>query len=256
MQGPIETPIIKVVIPARNEQTAIATVIAQIPDYVAQIIVADNGSTDATNRVARQAGAQTVFVEPAGYGRACLAAIETAGTCDIIVFLDGDASDYPEDMTELLAPIIAGEKDLMIGSRIHDGIEKGSLTPQQIFGNKLACFLMKLIWGSTFTDLGPFRAIRSESLAALNMQAPTFGWTVEMQARALKQGLRYGEAPMRYRKRIGTSKISGTVKGVILAGYYILFTIFKEALTPKQKTSQQKNPSPASDQTANDKTAI
>jgi len=177
----------------------------------------------------------TVYVAEPGYGRACLAAIDAAGDCDIIVFLDGDASDYPEDMTEMLAPIIAGEKDLMIGSRINKRIEKGSLTPQQMFGNRLACFLMKLFWGSTFTDLGPFRAIRSSALTQLNMQAPTFGWTVEMQARALKQKIRYGEVAVRYRKRIGVSKISGTVKGVILAGYYILFTIFKEALTPRQK---------------------
>jgi len=194
----------------------------------------DNGSTDGTAHAAQAAGAKTVYVEEPGYGRACLAAIEAAGECDIIVFLDGDASDYPEDMTEMLAPIIAGEKDLMIGSRIHKMIEKGSLTPQQMFGNSLACFLMKLFWGSTFTDLGPFRAIRSDSLAQLNMQAPTFGWTVEMQARALKQKMRCGEVSVRYRKRIGVSKISGTLKGVVMAGYYILFTIFKEALTPRK----------------------
>lgn len=231
---PITNPIIKVVIPARNEVDAIPKVIAEIPNYIAEIIVADNGSTDGTAKAAQAAGAKTVYVEEPGYGRACLAAIEAAGACDIIVFLDGDASDYPEDMTEMLAPIIAGEKDLMIGSRINKMIEKGSLTPQQMFGNSLACFLMKLIWGSTFTDLGPFRAIRTEALAQLNMQAPTFGWTVEMQARALKQNLKCGETSVRYRKRIGTSKISGTVKGVVLAGYYILFTIFKEAITPRQ----------------------
>jgi len=236
MQNPINNPVIKIVIPARNEVEAIPKVIAQIPDYVAQIIVADNGSTDGTAHAAKAAGATTIYVQQPGYGRACLAAIDAAGDCDIIVFLDGDASDYPEDMTELVAPIIAGEKDLMIGSRIHNMIEKGSLTPQQMFGNRLACFLMKIIWGSTFTDLGPFRAIRKDALEALNMQAPTFGWTVEMQARALKQGLRCGETAVRYRKRIGVSKISGTVKGVILAGYYILFTIFKEAVTPRQKS--------------------
>jgi len=232
---PINDPVIKVVIPARNEEDALPKVIAEIPDYVSEIIVADNGSTDNTAQVAQAAGAKTIYVETPGYGRACLAAIQAAGPCDIIVFLDGDASDYPEDMTEMLAPIIAGEKDFMVGSRIHKTIEKGSLTPQQMFGNTLACFLMKLFWGSAFTDLGPFRAIRTDSLERLNMQAPTFGWTVEMQARALKQKLRYDEIAVRYRKRIGVSKISGTMKGVVLAGYYILFTIFKEALTPRQK---------------------
>ncbi len=245
MLNPIANPVIKVVIPARNEVKAIPKVINEIPDYIAQIIVADNGSTDGTAKAAQALGAKIVYVKDAGYGRACLAGIQAAGACDILVFLDGDASDYPEDMTEMLAPIIAGEKDMMIGSRINKTIEKGSLTPQQMFGNSLACFLMKIFWRSKFTDLGPFRAIRRESLEQLNMHAPTFGWTVEMQARALKQKLRCGETVVRYRKRIGTSKISGTVKGVILAGYYILFTIFKEALTPKQKPQRAVNPTSA-----------
>ena len=230
MTTAFKDPIIKVIIPARNEAGAIGKVISEIPDYVDTIIVADNGSTDDTAKIAKAAGAQVTYVELAGYGRACLAGIEAAGLCDIIVFLDGDASDYPEDMTPMLAPIIAGEKDLILGSRIHKGIDEGALTPQQKFGNSLACILMKIIWGSKFTDLGPFRAIRRDALEQLGMEAPTFGWTVEMQARALKQKLRYAEIPVRYRKRIGTSKISGTVKGVVLAGYYILFTIFKEAI--------------------------
>lgn len=226
-------PIIKVVIPARNEVQAITKVIEAIPSTVSEIIIADNGSTDGTSKAAQAAGASTVYVETPGYGRACLAGIDAAGDYDIMVFLDGDASDYPEDIDDLIAPIISGEKDFMVGSRLNPQLEDGALTVQQRFGNRLACFLMTLFWKSTFTDLGPFRAITKDALEGLNMEAPTFGWTVEMQVRALKQGLRYGEVPVRYRPRIGKSKISGTLSGVVLAGYYILGTIFKEALTRK-----------------------
>lgn len=221
---------ITVIIPARNEAAALPKVLGSIPDYVSEVIVADNGSTDGTSAVAKAHGANVVYVETPGYGRACLAGIAAAEPTDIIVFLDGDASDYPEDMDDLLAPILDGDVDFVIGSRLRGEREKGSLTPQQAFGNRLACFLMTLFWKSRFTDIGPFRAIRAKTLAELNMQAPTFGWTVEMQVRALKQGVAYTEVPMRYRKRIGVSKISGTVKGVILAGYYILSTIFIEKL--------------------------
>ena len=221
-------PVIKVVIPARNEEKALGKVLSEIPDNVDSVIVADNGSTDGTACVARDHGAEVVTVPEAGYGRACLAGIDAAGTCDIIVFLDGDASDYPGQLTELVAPIAADTVDLVIGSRVLGQREKGSLTPQQRFGNALACLLMRLFWKSKFTDLGPFRAIRKSSLDSLNMEAPTFGWTVEMQVRALKQGLRCDEVAVDYRKRIGKSKISGTVKGVVLAGYYILGTIFVE----------------------------
>jgi len=223
-------PVIKVVIPARNEEQALGKVIREIPDNIHEVIVADNGSTDGTARVAEELGAVVVSVPEAGYGRACLAGIAAADPCDIIVFLDGDASDYPAQLTELVAPIIADRADLVIGSRVKGKREKGSLTPQQRFGNALACWLMKIFWKSRFTDLGPFRAIRKTSLDALDMKAPTFGWTVEMQVRALKQNLRCAEIAVDYRKRIGKSKISGTVRGVILAGYYILATIFKEAL--------------------------
>jgi len=223
-------PIVKVVIPAQNEERAIEKVISEIPDWVSEIIIADNGSTDNTAQVAKDHGATVISVPEAGYGRACMGGIAAAGEYDIIVFLDGDASDYPEDMSLLVQPIRDGEADMVIGSRVLGKLEKGSLTPQQRFGNSLACWLMKLIWKHRYTDLGPFRAISREGLEKLNMEAPTFGWTVEMQIRALKQGLRCQDAPVRYRKRIGKSKISGTVKGVIMAGVYILGTIFAEAV--------------------------
>lgn len=223
--------IIKVVIPAQNEERAIGKVISEIPDWVSEVIIADNGSTDKTAEVAREHDATVVSIPEAGYGRACLGGIAAAGTYDILVFLDGDASDYPEDMNLLVGPIRDGKADMVIGSRVLGKLEKGSLTPQQRFGNALACWLIKLVWKHKYTDLGPFRAISKEGLEKLDMQAPTFGWTVEMQIRALKQGLRCQDVPVRYRKRIGKSKISGTVKGVIMAGVYILGTIFKEAMT-------------------------
>lgn len=221
---------IKVVIPAQNEERAIGKVISEIPDWVNEVIVADNGSMDDTAKVAKDHGATVVSVPEAGYGRACLGGIAAAGDYDILVFLDGDASDYPEDMAGLLQPIRDGQADMVIGSRVLGERQKGSLTLQQRFGNALACWLMKVIWKHSYTDLGPFRAISREGLEKLDMEAPTFGWTVEMQIRALKQGLKCQDAPVRYRHRIGKSKISGTIKGVILAGVYILGTIFKEAV--------------------------
>ena len=231
--------IIKLVIPARNEEDAIGIVVKSVVDQVDTVVVADNGSTDTTADTARDAGAIVVSVPEPGYGRACLAAIEAAGEHDILVFMDGDASDDPDDLPTLLAPILSDEADMVIGSRILGDCDPGSLTVQQRFGNTLACKLMHMFWGHKFTDLGPFRAIRKTSYDALNMKAPTFGWTVEMQVRALKHGLRCTEVPVHYRKRIGVSKISGTIKGVILAGWYILGTIFLEAVRGK-KTSPDK----------------
>jgi len=230
-------PIIKLVIPARNEEDAIGAVVKSVVNQVDAVVVADNGSTDATAEIAKAAGALVVSVPEAGYGRACLAAIETAGEHDILVFMDGDASDDPNDLQALLAPILSGEADMVIGSRILGDCDPGALTVQQRFGNTLACKLMHLFWGFKFTDLGPFRAIRKTSYDKLNMQAPTFGWTVEMQVRALKQGLRCTEIPVHYRERIGVSKISGTIRGVILAGWYILGTIFLEAIRGKKGQS-------------------
>ena len=225
-------PIVHVIIPAFNEEMSIAKVINEIPRRLAsKIIVVNNGSTDATAMRAREAGA-VVLDEPArGYGNACLTGIEYCKNQqpqpDVVVFLDADHSDYPEEMVRLVRPILAQECDLVIGSRSLGERQRGSMTIQQIFGNWLATSLLKLFFNARFTDLGPFRAIRFSSLLALNMQDRNYGWTVEMQVKAARQRLRFAEIPVRYRKRIGVSKVSGTVKGTIMAGYKILYTLFK-----------------------------
>jgi len=239
---PATDPNIAVIIPALNEEAAIGGVVSRIPAFVDQIIVADNGSTDRTARRALAAGAEVVSVPIAGYGRACLAGVAEAKAADILVFLDGDGSDAPEEMAELVAPILSGEADMIIGSRVLGDAEAGSLTLPQRFGNRLACVLMRLFWGAKYTDLGPFRAIRRTAYDQLDMVAPTYGWTVEMQVRALKQKLAVGDVPVSYAKRIGVSKISGTVRGVVLAGVYILGTIFAERLGrgPKPAKSRLK----------------
>ncbi len=224
--------IIKVIIPAFNEENGIGEVIREIPEeLVAEIIVVNNASTDNTETIASAAGA-TVLREPVpGYGRACLTGIDylkqSLPKPDIVVFLDADHSDYPEEISLVLTPILQGNADLVIGSRALGKKEHGSMTPQQIFGNWLATRLLKLFYGVTFTDLGPFRAIRFSKLIELEMEDKTYGWTVEMQLKAARKGLQCVEVPVRYRKRIGFSKISGTMKGTIMAGYKILATIFK-----------------------------
>ena len=222
---------IKVIIPAYNEQDSITNVINDIPSIVDEIIVVSNNSTDATEQNAKKAGATVLTENRKGYGYACLKGMEYIANQknkpDIVVFLDGDYSDYPEQLTELVAPIINQNIDFVIGTRIEKLRESGSMTPQQIFGNWLATFLMKLFFGATFTDLGPFRAIKYHKLLDLKMRDKTYGWTVEMQLKALKQKLSYVEIPMKYRNRIGVSKVSGTVKGSILAGVKILSWIFK-----------------------------
>ncbi len=217
------------IIPALNEEAAIGRVVRSVRDQVDRVIVADNGSTDRTADEASAAGANVVFVAKAGYGRACLAGVTAAADADLLIFMDGDGADDPADLKALIAPILAGQTDFVIGSRALGERQAGSLTLPQRWGNALAAQLMQFFWGAAFTDLGPFRAIKRSAYERLNMQAPTFGWTVEMQVRALKHGVRYTEIPVSYRRRIGVSKISGTVKGVILAGAYILGTIFKEA---------------------------
>ena len=224
-------PIIKVIIPAYNEQDSIGHVIKDIPDIVDEIIVVSNNSTDHTEHVARAAGATTLFEAKKGYGYACLKGMEYVASItpkpDIIVFLDGDYSDYPEQLTALVAPIINNNIDFVIGSRVKRLREGGSMTIPQIFGNWLATFLMRLMFRSKFTDLGPFRAIKYDKLLALHMEDKTYGWTIEMQLKALKQNFTYTEVPMKYRNRIGVSKVSGTIKGAIFAGIKILGWIFK-----------------------------
>ena len=225
------TPIIKVIIPAYNEQDSIGKVIQDIPNIVNEVIVISNNSTDKTEENARKAGATVLTESRKGYGYACLKGMDyianTAIKPEIVVFLDGDYSDYPEQLTDLIQPIIAQDLDFVIGARVKELRETGAMTPQQIFGNWLATFLMKVFFGARFTDLGPFRAIKYQKLLALNMEDKTYGWTVEMQLKALKQKLSYTEIPMKYRNRIGVSKVSGTVKGSILAGIKILSWIFK-----------------------------
>ena len=223
--------IIKVIIPAFNEEASIGKVISEIPDLVSEIIVVSNNSSDQTETVAKMAGA-TVLREPQkGYGYACLKGLEYIASQeikpDIVVFLDGDYSDYPRDLHEIVAPIINNNMDLVIGSRVKRWREKGSMTFPQIFGNWLATSLMKLFFNAKFTDLGPFRAIKYKKLLSLEMQDKTYGWTVEMQLKAIKQKLTYIEVPVHYKNRIGTSKVSGTVKGAIFAGVKILGWIFK-----------------------------
>jgi len=217
---------VSVIIPVLNEEGAIANVINDIPkSLVQEIIVVDNGCTDRTAEIARKHGAKVISEPQRGYGSACLAGIAAVQTADIVVFLDGDYSDDPTEMPSLVKPIQEGVAEFVIGTRIPS--EKGALLPQAQFGNKLATFLMRIFFGIRYTDLGPFRAIRYEQLQALDMQDKNFGWTIEMQLKAAKMGLNVCEVPVSYRKRIGTSKISGTFLGSLKAGVKILTTLFR-----------------------------
>ncbi|HAV55705.1 MAG TPA: UDP-glucose--dolichyl-phosphate glucosyltransferase [Aequorivita sp.] len=222
---------IKVIIPAFNEEASIGKVIAEIPDFVSEVIVVDNNSTDNTSEIAKNAGATVLFQPKAGYGNACLKGMEYISEEDIkpeiIVFLDGDYSDYPSELTKIVAPILEDDIDFVVGARVKALREAGSMTFPQRFGNALATRLMKLFFNSKFTDLGPFRAIKYDKLLALNMEDKTYGWTVEMQLKVLKKKFTYVEVPVKYKNRIGTSKVSGTVKGAIFAGVKILSWIFK-----------------------------
>lgn len=222
---------IHVIIPAFNEEASIGYVINDIPDIVTEIIVVNNNSTDNTVVVAKNEGATVLHESKKGYGFACLKGLEYIASKknkpNIVVFLDGDYSDFPEQLTALVAPIVEKDIDFVVGSRVKEHREEGAMTVPQKFGNWLATKLMKLFFNSRFTDLGPFRAIKYDKLLALEMEDKTYGWTVEMQLKALKRNYSYTEIPMKYRNRIGVSKVSGTVKGAIFAGIKILGWIFK-----------------------------
>ena len=223
---------IKVVIPANNEEQSIGLVVQDIPKHlVSEVVVVNNASTDRTREAAEAAGA-TVLDEPTpGYGRACLKGInyldQEGKRPEVLVFLDGDYSDYPEEMEQVVAPILNEDMDMVIGSRALGQREGGSMTFPQVFGNWLATNLMRIFYGVRFTDLGPFRAIKFDKLLEINMVDQTYGWTVEMQVKAARHKLKSTEVAVNYKKRIGVSKVSGTIKGTVMAGYKILWTIFK-----------------------------
>ena len=220
---------ISVIIPAQDEERSLPSVLSSLPRHlIRDIIVVDNASTDRTAAVAANAGCRVVAEPRKGYGQACLAGIKALDPAtDIVVFIDGDYSDHAEQMERIVGPIIQGDYDFVIGSRALGERERGAMTPQAYYGNKLACFLMKAFWGAAYTDLGPFRAITFEGLKRLDMRDQDFGWTIEIQIKAAQHKLRTKEVPVDYRRRVGQSKISGTVKGTFLAGEKILRTIFK-----------------------------
>ncbi len=224
--------LISVIIPAFNEAKSIGKVVSDIPGHlVNEVIVVNNASSDETTSRARQAGAAVLDEPEKGYGRACLRGIEYLknqdSPPDIVVFLDADYSDSPDEMEQLVKPIIQDDIDLVIGSRALGNCEKGAMLPQQIWGNRLATFLLKLLYGTEFSDLGPFRAVKFNKLLDLEMEDKNYGWTVEMQVKAAKQNLAFTEVPVSYKRRIGSSKVSGTLRGTAMAGYKILYTIFK-----------------------------
>jgi glycosyltransferase involved in cell wall biosynthesis len=223
--------IVDVLIPAFNEERSIAKVIRDIPTFVRHVVVVNNNSTDNTQMVASEAGAIVLDEPKLGYGKACLTGMAYLASLssppDILVFLDGDYSDYPEQMIDVIEPIIAKNYDMVIGSRAKGKRQSGSMTLPQVFGNWLATRLMKWIYKTEYSDLGPFRAIKWEKLMALGMVDQNYGWTIEMQIKAAKSGMKSIEVPVDYKRRIGISKVSGTIKGVFGAGYKILWTIWK-----------------------------
>ncbi|MEM9553448.1 MAG: glycosyltransferase family 2 protein [Acidobacteriota bacterium] len=234
-ETPDRAPTIDVVIPAFNEEASLPLVLADLPwPMLRRVVVADNRSTDATADVARAGGAEVVDAPIQGYGSACLAGLahlRRTGPPDLVVFLDADYSDHPDELPNVVAPLLEKTADLVIGSRVLGRRERGALLPQARAGNLIACTLIRLLYGHRYTDLGPFRAIRWSSLERLQMRDPNFGWTAEMQVKALRAGLRVTEVPVSYRKRIGVSKITGTLRGTILAGYKILTTVARYSVS-------------------------
>ncbi len=222
---------VDVVIPAFNEEDSLPLVLADLPrDIVRRVVVADNNSVDRTAELARQNGAVVIPAPRQGYGSACLTGLDwlrANDPPDVVAFLDADYSDHPEELARVVGPIVQGHADLVIGSRVLGDAEPGALLPQARMGNLMACMLIRILYRFRYTDLGPFRALRWSSLEKLEMSDPDFGWTAEMQVKALRHRLRIVEVPVSYRRRIGVSKITGTVKGTCMAGYKILWTVFR-----------------------------
>lgn len=229
--------VVDVVIPAFNEERSLPLVLEALPETVRRVVVADNNSTDRTAEAASEGGAEVVAAPRQGYGSACLAGLahlRDTGPPEIVVFVDADFSDHPEELPALVEPIEEGRADLVIGSRVLGVREPGALLPQARAGNLLAVWMIRALYGHRTTDLGPFRAVRWSSLETLGMRDPDFGWTAEMQVKALRAGLRVVDVPVSYRRRVGRSKITGTVKGTILAGYKIITTILRYGLLPQR----------------------
>lgn len=241
--GDTPIPRISAVVPALDEALSIERVVegllAQPLLASGEVIVVDNGSTDGTGEIARDAGAQVVREERRGYGYACLAGVLAAEDAEVIVLLDGDAADDPDDLPRLLAPLLEGEADLVVGSRALGDRDRGSMTWQQVFGNKLASSMMRAIYGVRVTDVGPFRTIRREDLLALDMQEMTYGWPSEMIVKAARTGYRYREVPVSYRRRVGVSKVGDTIVNSLKVGWYIISTILRYSRWKPPKHAEQ-----------------